>query len=209
MREQIKYFIRACDTCQRHKNLTTSPAGAITTFICSWLYLERYLNGFHHFTATITGKDYYFGGCLQVFKICSFHTYEPSLYDSNCGSAIFNHIFKQHGLPRSIVSDRDAVFLSSFWQELFKLQRVTFKTLSAYHPESDGQSQVVNWRCIWGVSQVASLRNGVSGYHGQNTAIIQVTNLQSRWLLTRLFLEDHLSPFCHTHHKFSPLPNVN
>lgn len=47
----------------------------------------------------------------------------------------------------SIVSDRDPVFTSSFWKEPYKLQGITLKHSSAYHPQADGQSEVVN-RCL-------------------------------------------------------------
>lgn len=54
---------------------------------------------------------------------------------------------KLHGIPKTIVSDRDPVFLSAFWQNLFKLQGTTFKMSSAYHPQTDGQSEIVN-KCV-------------------------------------------------------------
>lgn len=53
-------------------------------------------------------------------------------------------VFKLHGLPRTIVSDRDATFTSAFWRELFKLQGIELAMSSAYHPQSDGQIEVVN-----------------------------------------------------------------
>ena len=53
-------------------------------------------------------------------------------------------IFKLHGMPIYVVSDRDPVFTSRFWSELMKLQGVELAMSSAYHPETDGQTKVVN-----------------------------------------------------------------
>ena len=56
-------------------------------------------------------------------------------------------VVKLHGMPKSIISDRDPVFMSQFWQELFKLSGTQLKMSSSYHPQTDGQSEVVN-RCV-------------------------------------------------------------
>lgn len=58
-----------------------------------------------------------------------------------------DHIVKLHGLPATIVSDRDTIFISKFWKQLFKLYRVALHLTTAYHPQSDGQTERVN-QCL-------------------------------------------------------------
>lgn len=55
-----------------------------------------------------------------------------------------DHIFKLHDLPLAINRDCDSIFLSNFWKELFQLQGVELRFSLAYHPQFDGQIEVVN-----------------------------------------------------------------
>ncbi|KAL5742663.1 hypothetical protein ACOSP7_029395 [Xanthoceras sorbifolium] len=58
--------------------------------------------------------------------------------------AFINQIVKLYGIPKSIISDRDKVFVSSFWKTLFQLQGTSLNMSSSYHPQTDGQTEVVN-----------------------------------------------------------------
>lgn len=66
---------------------------------------------------------------------------------SKVAQLFLDSIFRLHGMPSYIISDRDPVFTSIFWKELFRLAKVQLCLSSAYHPQSDGQTKRVN-QCL-------------------------------------------------------------
>ena len=61
--------------------------------------------------------------------------------------AFVKEILRLHGLLISIISDIDQIFMSHFWKEIFRLLKTKLKRSTAYHPQADSQSEVVN-RCL-------------------------------------------------------------
>ena len=57
---------------------------------------------------------------------------------------MFEEVYKLHGLPKHIISDRDVLFTSIFWGHLHKLIGTKLKMSSAYHPETDGSTERAN-----------------------------------------------------------------
>jgi hypothetical protein len=85
-----------------------------------------------------------------------------------------------HGIPTLILSDRDYTFLSQFWQELLKQEGTTLKFITAYHPKSDGKTEVLN-RTLKTYLRFYTLTNPNNGhifFHGQNTGTTPDFKLQ-------------------------------
>ena len=63
---------------------------------------------------------------------------------SKIAKLYFDEIVKLYGLPKTIVSDRDVLFMSYFWKTLWHLVGTKLKFSTAFHPQTDGQTEVVN-----------------------------------------------------------------
>ncbi|XP_050915888.1 uncharacterized protein LOC127130982 [Lathyrus oleraceus] len=125
MRKSVQTFVQSCDVCQRQKYSASSPMGLLQPLPIPES-LGGHLNGFHNWSSEITGHPYTARKVAEIFT---------------------KEVVRLHGVPQSIVSDRDPLFVSLFWKELFRFQGTMLSMSSSYHPKTDGQTEVVN-RCL-------------------------------------------------------------
>ncbi|XP_042952257.1 uncharacterized protein LOC122289342 [Carya illinoinensis] len=147
MKKDVRLHIQQCDTCQRNKYDTRQPAGLLEPLqIPSGVWTDVSMD-FIGGLPKSAGKNSIFVVVDRLTKFAHFIALAQPYTARDVADAFVRNVVKLHGLPSSIVSDRDCIFMSHFWRELFRLQGTTMRTSSAYHSETDGQTEVVN-RCL-------------------------------------------------------------
>ncbi|GMI82095.1 hypothetical protein HRI_001879000 [Hibiscus trionum] len=147
MRKDVRRFVADCQVCQRMKSDSLTPAGLLQPLPIPAQVFEDISLDFIVGLPKSNGKEAILVVVDRLTKYGHFFSL-PRHFDSAAVAHILVHgVIKLHGIPRSIVSDRDRLFLSELWTELARLQGTELCFSSAYHPQSDGQTEALN-RCL-------------------------------------------------------------
>ncbi|KAJ1377421.1 Ribonuclease H-like superfamily [Sesbania bispinosa] len=147
MRQDIRDFIRHCQICQRAKSCQTNPSGLLTPLSIPHQVWEDVAMDFITGLPLSKGFSVIFVVIDRLSKFAHFAPLRSTFTTPQVAEVFLNTVVKLHGIPSSIVSDRDKTFTSSFWRHLFKLQGTSLRMSSAYHPQTDGQSKALN-KCL-------------------------------------------------------------
>src|SRR6202789_2799074 len=144
MSRYIGQYCKACDLCLRTKAQKRKPFGELHPLpipearrdVVSVDFIVK-LPEAHGFDATMVVVD----STSKWSHFIPTHTTVTAL-----GSArlYLQHVWKLHGLPKSMLSDRGPQFVAEFMRELYRLLGITISSSTAYHPQSDGQTERVN-----------------------------------------------------------------
>ena len=144
MRRFVNEDVRTCDTCTRNKTARHRRRGQLHPLPIPdgpWNSVSMdfivHLPPSHGFDAIYVCVD-------RLTKMAHFAPTNSDVTAEQMAELYLRNVFKNHGLPKDIVSDRGTQFVSKFTRRLLELLDVKGNRSTAYHPESDGQAERVN-----------------------------------------------------------------
>ena len=138
MKLDVIRIIQARDTCQRFKSEHVHYPGLLQPLPVPHLAWTHVTMDFIQSLPESQDYDTVMVVIDKLTKVGHFLVLAHQFIAKQVAQLFLDHIFRLRGLPESIVSDRDKIFTSTFWQELFKLLGTELSYSSAYHPQSDG-----------------------------------------------------------------------
>jgi hypothetical protein len=144
MRRFVHRYVDNCDTCSRSKPVKHAPYGLLKPLEAPsqpWSDISMDV------ITDLPPSDGFNAILVVVDRLTKMAHYIPCCKEETTTTLVdlyLKNVFKLHGLPTSIVSDRGPMFASDFWRQLLQRLKIERKLSTAYHPETDGQTERIN-----------------------------------------------------------------
>ena len=147
MKEYITTKVPECPVCQISKTEKIQYPGLLDPLPIPAAKWSQISMDFIEGLPKSKGKDVILVIVDRLTKYAHFLALSHPYTVSKVADLFMDNIVKLHGPPTAIISDRDRIFTSKLWKELFSAMQISLHYSTAYHPESDGQTERVN-QCL-------------------------------------------------------------
>lgn len=145
MAKTIKRYCHRCADCQRTKSLTQARAGLhqpLPVPTGRWESISMdFVTGI---PKTHDGLDCILVVVDRLTKRAHFIAMTKEATAADCAQLFIDEVFRLHGLPKSLVTDRDTRFTNKFWETLHGRLGISLDMSTPYHPQTDGQTERTN-----------------------------------------------------------------
>jgi len=143
--KDVRRYVLSCDPCQRNKPSHMLPVGLLQPLpVPGGRWQDLSMDFITQCPLTQRDNDMIFVVVDRMTKRAHFIATVTRTGAPELARLFIEHVFKLHGMPRSIVCDRDPRMTSRFWRALCEALGVNMRMSSAYHPQTDGQTENVN-----------------------------------------------------------------
>jgi len=136
--------VKGCDLCQRMKNRMEEPAGKLKLSEVPQKMWSHLTVDFITKLSVVAGKDAILVVCDRLSKMTHFVATMEGTSAEGLARLFWNNVWKLHGLPESVVSDRGPQFVAELTKELNRMLGIKTKLSTAFHPQTDGQTERMN-----------------------------------------------------------------
>ena len=145
MRTFVEWFVAHCRSCQINKPDNQLPAGLLQPMPIPGRRWESVsMDLIVKLPRTERGHDSIVVFVDRLSKMAHLAACAETIEAHQLAQLFLERVFAHHGMPRELVSDRDSRFTSAFWSEVCRILHVKRAMSSAYHPETDGQTERTN-----------------------------------------------------------------
>lgn len=145
MNVDIEEYVKSCRSCQAIKYSTQKTPGLLQPIPPpTQKFAEVTMDFITHLPMSTAGYDCIMVVVDRLSKVAKFTPTKSTFQAPDVAASFFDKIVCNYGLPLKIISDRDPKFTSLFWQELWSLLDVKLGMSTAFHPATDGQTEVIN-----------------------------------------------------------------
>ena len=144
MTRDMERYVERCNLCQRMKNRAEEPVDKLKLSEVPekpWMHL---MVDFITKLPVVAGKDAILVVCDRLFKMTYFVATIEGTSAEELARLFRDNVWKLHGLPESVVSDRGPQFAAELTKELNRMLRIKTKLSTTFHPQMDGQTERMN-----------------------------------------------------------------